>query len=203
MIKNIIFDVGNVLLDYRWLDLIREYAKDEEEAQRIHTSMHDDPYGTWTKYDQGLATKEEVVAAFVRKYPGEGDGIAWLMDHPEKMCVPRPAIWDKVHQLKEKGYGIYILSNYSEDLFYEHTKDAPFMKDMDGVMVSYMVHVNKPNREIYQALCEKYQLKPEECVFFDDRKENVEGAKAYGMDAIQVVSEEQLLANMETFCAFA
>ncbi len=198
-IRNIVFDIGHVLLEYRWLDLIREYVEDEEKAKRIRMCLDDDPYGYWNMYDKGLVTREEVIDAFRRKYPEEGEYIAWIFQQPDKMCIERPGIWEKVHQLKEKGYGIYLLSNYPKDLLFEHLKGVPFAKDVDGMVVSYMINICKPEPEIYQELFRKYQLKPEECVFFDDRMENVEGAVKMGMSAIQVVSEEQFLADMNIF----
>ena len=73
-----------------------------------------------------------------------------------------------------------------------HTKGAKFLNVLDGGVVSYQVHVLKPDREIYEILLEKYSLKAEECLFFDDRMDNVEGAKKVGIQAIQVTSREML-----------
>ena len=71
------------------------------------------------------------------------------------------------------------------------------MNDIDGLVVSYMVHKVKPDQAIYEALCEKYRLKPCECLFFDDRLENVQAAVNYGMQAKQVVSKEGLVEDLE------
>ena len=99
--------------------------------------------------------------------------------------------------LKEKGYKIYLLSNYSEELFHAHTKGAKFLDVLDGGVVSYQVHALKPDREIYEILLEKYSLKAEECLFFDDRMDNVEGAKKAGIQAIQVTSREMLNETLD------
>ena len=99
--------------------------------------------------------------------------------------------------LKEKGYKIYLLSNYSEELFHVHTKGAKFLDVLDGEVVSYQVHALKPDREIYEILLEKYSLKAEECLFFDDRMDNVEGAKKVGIQAIQVTSREMLNETLD------
>lgn len=109
------------------------------------------------------------------------------------MHVPRPKVWKRVHELKEKGYRIYLLSNYSKDFFQKHTKDASFMRDLDGAVVSYQIHETKPDAAIYEYLLEKYQLNPTECLFFDDRTENVEGAVNVGIAAKRVTGQEQLL----------
>ena len=82
-------------------------------------------------------------------------------------------------------------------MFSRHTKGKPFIDDMDGMMVSYMVHINKPDEGIYRALLEKYDLKPEESLFFDDRPENVEGAAKCGIDGIVVTGQEMLLEELD------
>ena len=113
------------------------------------------------------------------------------------MPVARPKVWELVHKLKEQGYKVYLLSNYSEELFKKHTEYADFMNDIDGLIVSYMIHKAKPDRAIYEALCEKYRLEPSECLFFDDRLENVQAAVNYGMQAKQVLSKEGLVEDLE------
>ena len=113
------------------------------------------------------------------------------------MHVKRPEVWEKVHELKKAGYGLYLLSNYSEDLFTKHTKGASFLNDIDGKVVSYQIHEIKPNSKIYLYLLDKYNLKADQCLFFDDREQNVEGAEKLGIHAICVESQEQLLGKLE------
>lgn len=195
--KNIVFDVGGVLLDYRWQQMLQDYGLSMEEADRVGRKTFDDPDGLWREYDRGVLTQEEVIAAYAERYPADEEVIRWFISHGEYMHVARPKVWKKVHELKEKGYRIYLLSNYSEDLFKKHTEYADFMKELDGLIVSYMIKKVKPDPAIYHALCEKYGLIPEECLFFDDREENVKAAIAYGMDAIQVISAEGLLQDLD------
>ena len=71
------------------------------------------------------------------------------------------------------------------------------MNDIDGLIVSYMVHKAEPDPAIYAALCEKYELNPSECLFFDDRLENVQAAISYGMQAKRVLSKEGLVEDLE------
>lgn len=195
--KNIIFDVGDVLLQYRWKDMLVDYGLSAEEAERVGTELFDNPERLWSEFDLGEIPDEELIARYSKKYPKDKEAIAWFIRHGEYMHVARPAVWKMVKKLKQEGYGIYLLSNYSEGLFKKHTEYADFMQDIDGMVVSYMVNKAKPDRAIYQALCDKYNLKPEECLFFDDRAENVEGAVKFGMDSIQVVSQKQLLTELE------
>ena len=195
--KNIIFDVGDVLLDYRWQQMLMDYGLDESEAYRVGRELFDDPDGLWHEYDLGVKSQEEIIQEFEQKHPKDAEVIRWFISHGEYMHVARPAIWKLVHQLKEAGYHLYILSNYPEILFKKHTQYADFMDDMEGMVVSYMLHVGKPERVVYQTLCDRYGLNKEECLFFDDRAENVQGAIDFGMRAKRVLSAKGLAADLE------
>ena len=197
--KNIVIDVGNVLLSYRWKAMLEDYGLPADEAERIGREMFDCPEKIWSKFDLGVETDEQIIEDFEKIYPDDKKPIRWFIEHGEYMEVPRPAIWETVHQLKEAGYRLYILSNYPESLFKKHTEYADFMKDMDGLMVSYMIHKAKPGRDIYAALCEKYQLTPSESIFFDDRAENVQGAIDFGMDSELVTDAESFRKRLEEF----
>ena len=187
--KNIIFDVGDVLLEYRWKDmLVQDYGMTEERAVQIGKSMFDDPL--WSGLDLGNPL-EETICRYEKKYPEYAKEIRWFLTHGEYMHVKRP------EELKKAGYGIYLLSNYSEDLFTKHTKGASFLNDIDGKVVSYQIHEIKPNSKIYLYLLDKYNLKADQCLFFDDRKQNVEGAEKLRIHAIRVESQEQLLGELE------
>lgn len=195
--KNIIFDVGDVLLDYRWQQMLMDYGLDESEAYRVGRELFDDPDGLWHEYDLGVKSQEEIIQEFEQKHPKDAEVIRWFISHGEYMHVARPAIWKLVHQLKEAGYHLYILSNYPEILFKKHTQYADFMDDMEGMVVSYMLHVGKPERIVYQTLCDRYGLNKEECLFFDDRAENVQGAIDFGMRAKRVLSAKELAVDLE------
>lgn len=199
MIKNLIFDVGGVLFDYRWKEMFMDYGLDEDNAIRVGTQMFNDPDRTWDIFELGIKSDEEIADIFCKKYPGDEDVIRWFIRHGEYMQVPRPKVWKKVHELKQKGYKIYILSNYPESLFKKHTEYADFMDDIDGLMVSYMIHKAKPAEDIYKALCDKYGLDRSESIFFDDRSENVEGAVKFGMKSVKILSEQVLLDELDRF----
>lgn len=197
MIRNLIFDVGDVLVEYRWFEMLtRDYGLSEAEAKRIGGEMFDNEI--WVQgLDGGKLSLEEAIHQYELKYPDDVDVMGWFLRNGEQMAVKRPEVWDKVAALKENGYKIYLLSNYSEELFHVHTKGAKFLDVLDGGVVSYQVHALKPDREIYEILLEKYSLKAEECLFFDDRMDNVEGAKKAGIQAIQVTSREMLNETLD------
>ena len=195
MIKNIIFDVGDVLLEYRWKDMLKDYGLPDDEAYKVGNLMFND--NLWHEFDLANMTRDEIVGQYLKNYPDYAKVMQWFMTHGELMHVKREDVWEKAQKLKEKGYGIYILSNYSQELFEKHTKDAPFMSLADGVVVSYQIHITKPDEKIYRYLLDKYNLKAEECIFFDDREENTEAARKLGIEAITVTSKEFLLDELD------
>ena len=195
MIKNIIFDVGDVLLEYRWKDMLKDYGLPDDEAYKVGNLMFND--NLWHEFDLANMTRDEIVGQYLKNYPDYAEVMQWFMTHGELMHVKREDVWEKAQKLKEKGYGIYILSNYSQELVEKHTKDAPFISLADGVVVSYQIHITKPDEKIYRYLLDKYNLKAEECIFFDNREENTEAARKLGIEAITVTSKEFLLDELD------
>lgn len=198
MIKNIIFDVGDVLLEYRWKDMLTDYGMTSEEALRIGQEMFRDDL--WSELDLANFTEAEIIEKYQEKYPEDKEVIAWFITHGEYMHVTRPKVWAYIPKLKEKGYRLYILSNYSENLFKKHTAEADFLREMDGIVVSYMIHRTKPSLEIYRYLLDTYALKAEECIFFDDRAENTKAAEALGIRAVTITSQEKIIEELEKLC---
>ncbi len=197
MIKNLIFDVGNVLIEYRWNQMLLDYGLSKEEAAVAGPLFFE--HETWKELDLGNMPVEDVIVLYEKQLPQYAGLIRWFLTHLELMPIPRPDVWEKVHALKEKGYKIYLLSNYNEDFFRVHTQDAAFLQDIDGKVVSYEIHKIKPYPEIYQYLLDKYELKPEESVFFDDRPENTQTAKELGMKTYTITSKEYLLDVLDEF----
>lgn len=195
MIKNIIFDVGEVLLGYRWKEMLMDYGLKESEAIRVGNLIFND--NLWTQLDMQSEPTESIIKKYELKYPDEAVVIRWFIEHGELMQVKRYDVWDQVHTLKQAGYKIYLLSNYSKDLFEKHTKDAVFLNDIDGMVVSYQIHKIKPDPDIYRYLLQKYSLKAEECIFFDDRNDNTVAAQKLGIQAVTVESKDVLMKNID------
>lgn len=195
--KNIIFDIGSVLIGYRWRDMCLDAGWDEEKADKVGRAFFLNPL--WPDFDAGIVGTKELLASVAKEYPGLEEDARFFITGGKKMTVERPEVWKLAEKLKEKGYRIYLLSNYSEELFTVHTEGLPFLDFADGRVISYEIHEIKPNPAIYEYLLQKYQLKAEECLFFDDRPENTEAARKLGMEAVTVVdgSEELLLRELE------
>lgn len=179
MIKNIIFDMGNVLLKYDPEVCLCHYMDHEEDRAVIRKELFEGP--EWEQGDLGLLTDLERYDKVKERVPErlhealKNCALFWTM------CMKPVKGAQKFCQVaKDMGYRIYILSNASSS-FYDYFSDFAPLDYFDGSVVSCDIHIVKPDIRIYGHLCEKYNLLPEECFFIDDRKENVEAAKAFGM----------------------
>jgi putative hydrolase of the HAD superfamily len=175
--------------------LTKDYGMDEESALEFGKWVFDDPL--WSELDLGNYPLDYIVQKFMEKRPKWKEEMKWFIDNCELMSVFRPEVYDRVHKLRERGFHIYLLSNYNASILWRHSKGASFYADIDGKIVSSEVNVIKPDRAIYEKLFETYNLVPEESFFFDDRKENIEGANACGTDGYIVTTEEDLLTKLD------
>ena len=113
MIRNLVFDVGGVLLEYRWQDMFRQQGLSEEEIGKLEQVLFRDEIWAW-KLDTGAITVAQAIVEFREKGVPHPEEVTWFLEHIEEMSVPRPEIWQQVVDLKEKGYRFYLLSYYSQ-----------------------------------------------------------------------------------------
>ena len=182
MIKNIVFDMGNVLLWFdrdRFLDAVGAEGEDRKILMNnVYLSVE------WARMDRGSMTEAEAAASMCTHVPERlHEKVHLLVDQWDRPIYPVEGMAQLVRDLKTAGYGIYLLSNASYRQ-HEYWPRVPGSKFFDGTLISADVKLMKPQREIYDLLCSKFSLKPEECVFIDDSAANIEGAEVAGMRGI-------------------
>lgn len=197
MIKNIVFDVGNVLVEWDPQKALRELGIDGEDMEAVlDATVRSD---VWNESDRSTLSDEELLSRMIGNAPGYEEKIRQLWEHVQL------AIWQFdysrawINRLKENGYRVYILSNYSKYAYEKTIEALSFLEDVDGALFSYEVHQIKPEPEIYLSLLQRFHLNAEECVFLDDRKENVEAARQQGICGIQFHSYEQAVAELQRY----
>ena len=172
-----------------------EYGLTPQEADNFYKITLRDPM--WVEFDLENIPYKEAEELFIKKYPDQEDALRYFFENDHKMPVARPNVYEKCEQLLDKGYKLYILSNYSSKLFETHTSIIPIINRFTGKVVSYMIHKIKPDHAIYEELYKRYSINPHESLFFDDRAENVQASIETGMDAIIVESEDGLINDLE------
>lgn len=189
MIKNIIFDIGNVLTDFRWKDFLQDKGFDGEMIKRIAAASILSPL--WCELDRGAWTEEELMQGFIGEAPELEKELHIAYDDIHGMVTPRAYAIPWLQELKAKGYRVLYLSNFSRKAEAECSEALDFLPYMDGGILSYKEQLIKPDPAIYQLLLARYNLVPEECVFLDDTLANVEAAEALGIHGIHFITKEQ------------
>ena len=196
MIRNIIFDIGKVLVSYEPDAYMDRLGLDEKAKAAINQAMFQNKL--WDESDQGLGTPEELLQKFIAGAPEYAEEITKIHQTVGETVELMPYAMEWILDLKARGYHTYYLSNYGERIRREASKELSFLSHMDGGIMSYTVHLAKPDPAIYQTLLDRYGLKAEECVFLDDTVRNVEAAQALGIAGIVVTSQEQAKKELET-----
>lgn len=201
MIKNIVFDMGRVLIEYDPMRVCRQFIETESDREKVLDALFRSP--EWIELDRGAITEEEAMVIVKERLSEEylKDAAQKCMDEWDTYNIePKAGMQELVEELKAKGYHIYLLSNASHRLrTYQHI--IPGINLFDGMIVSAEERCIKPDAEIYKRLFEKYDLVPEECFFIDDLQENIDGAKKCGMDGYCFAdgNVERLKQFLQTF----
>ncbi len=183
MIRNIVFDMGGVLIrfDPEWF-LTRDGITDPGDRTLILNELFRS--AEWAMMDSGMLTEASAEPLILARVPDRlKDSVRHLLFH---WAYPRdtiPNMEDLVRRLKDSGYALYLLSNAStaqHDYWPLYTVSRYF----DGKLISCDVKVVKPSHEIYQIFTEKFALNPDECLFIDDTPPNVAAAIACGWEGI-------------------
>lgn len=181
MIKTVIFDVGNVLMKFNWWPYLCSMFG-EEQAHHVHAAIWKND--CWDELNRGARSEEELIHLMEISTPELKTEIHQALDHVDECMVKLDYAIPWIKQLKEMGYQVVFLSNYSELLKRAKPEVLDFLPYMDGGVFSCDVKWIKPEPEIYQTLCELCHLTPEECLFVDDNLANIEMAKKLGFHAI-------------------
>ena len=197
MIKNIVFDIGNVLVKIQPDQAMRELGIAEEKIPKMAQATYLNPI--WGELDRGVIPEAEIIDEMVTVAPEyEEDIRLFFRDGKDKVVKAYPYAKDWIEELQESGYKVYLLSNYPENYFELHMRNQlDFVNIVDGKIISGMVKMVKPDADIYQCLFDTYKLNPEECVFLDDRPENIEGGEKLGMQGIVFESYEGAKVKLE------
>ena len=189
MIKNIILDIGGIILDDGKENLRKYLQVSKEETEKLYKIV----YGSkgFRQYLLGYINLEECMNSVISEDSEYKDYIEkMLLKSNLKDIVPIKAnVLQVIRELKEK-YNIYFLSNNTKET-YEYIEDI--LNEFDGGIYSFKVHLCKPNPEIYKKLLYTYNLKKEESIFFDDRQRNVDIGNKLGIKSIKFDTEQDIL----------
>ena len=176
VIKNVIFDIGNVILYFNRDFLLGTYYQGED-----YELIKEKLFHKWEEQDEGLITSQEYIKNVLASLPQKYHHVAnTVLNYWEYSMRYTDGIISLIQELKEKGYKLYILSNMT-DHFISRDYKFPILKEFDGIVYSAPIKMIKPNPKIFEYILNKYDLNPEECVFTDDTKPNLASAARFGI----------------------
>lgn len=190
MIKNIIFDIGNVILQFDIKEVIPNFTKKENEKQFIINNIINSP--EWLQYsliDTGFISREQAIEIVEDRTNHINDELIekfWYRYNDYSFINDN--VIDIIKELKEKDYKIYLLSNINSHT-YNHIKYNKLFNLVDGYVFSYIEHQVKPYVGIYNTLLERYKLIPQECLFIDDNIKNIKTANELGIQGKKVIPD--------------
>lgn len=198
MYKNIVFDLGGVVVGFDPLNYLADRFRDEaleSELFRITFASNE-----WRKMDAGELTREQAEHEMLQaaKKAGHYFEVQAILDDWTSMLRTQHSVVSIIKQLKKSGYNVYFLSNISRDIL-NLIEQRDFWHLFDGGVASCEILVNKPSPQIYETLLSRYDLKKEETLFTDDNPVNVKAAYDLGITAIQFQGAESLLKSFTAY----
>lgn len=181
VVKNVVFDVGNVLLWWKPQNVVAEVFPQEDANLLTLQMFKSDP---WKDLNRGLLTAEDLINLYHQTLGIEKPKLEFLMERVKESLTPIPDSLEFLKELADRRIPLYCITDNIHELMARLREKYDFWKHFQGVVVSAEVGVLKPAPEIYQHLLDTYHLKAEECLFIDDYDINIEGAKNMGMQGI-------------------
>ena len=192
--KDIVFDLGAVLIDWNPRYLYRKIFADEKETERFLTEVC--PMSWNVEMDggkpfvQGCQERTKLFPQYAAQINAYDTRWAEMLGGAIEGTV------QILRELKQKGHRVYALSNWSAEKFPLAKAKFPFLNEFDGLVISGKEKCVKPQPKIFQMLLSRYHLQAQNCIFIDDNPDNIKGAQTLGFDTVLFTSPENLRAAL-------
>ncbi len=196
MIRNIVFDFGGVLVEYDFPSFFAQSLGGEEQARQFMAQVFTEENNS--RLDKADKSFDQYMAEWKRQWPQYAREID-IFDkrYTDIFTSEVPGIAELMGELKAKGYRLLGLSNWSTKVFDVMRKFPKPFALLDGSLISHQVRLLKPDQAIYEAFCRKFGVKPADCLFIDDKAENIEGAQRAGWHGVVFTTTEQLRRDLK------
>jgi len=191
---NFIFDVGNVLVDFKPSVYLRNLFTDNALVEKMHKTVFKSPQ--WLYMDLGLMTHSEAIDFYCAREPEYESEIYHTMQNLNDMFIPIPDTIELLPILKGAGHDLYYLSNIHKEIRDFLLSNHEYFELFDGGIFSCDIKAAKPSPEIYRHLIKKYSIVPENSVFFDDVQENVSAAEKEGIESVLFTTADCVMSYL-------
>ncbi|MBL4935288.1 HAD family phosphatase [Clostridium sp. YIM B02515] len=196
MIKNVIFDIGRVLLDFEPFIYLNNLYSDSNLSKLLYEEIFCSK--EWIGLDEGSINDIDAVNIFCKRNPNYNKEIMQIMSNWTDILSPIEGTVEVLETLKKSNYKIYLLSNFHYNAFNQVYSKYKFLKLANGIVISSHINLLKPNKEIYNHLLDKYSLKASESIFIDDTLANIEAAKSIDIATIHFKNSNQLKDDLKS-----
>jgi putative hydrolase of the HAD superfamily len=197
MIKNIIFDLGNVLISWKPEEYLINNGFTKDSRETILKEVFRSP--EWLALDDGKISLEEAVNSIASTSSLKTGEIYSVFDLRTKILFPLEGNTKMLPGLRKEGFKLYYLSNFPEDIFDEVEGKYEFFRYFSGGLISARAKVSKPDERIYKILLDTYSLLPEESLFIDDTHANAISAETIGISVIHLSEPSALKEKLQDF----
>ncbi|MGM9946589.1 HAD-IA family hydrolase [Floccifex sp.] len=195
MIKNIVYDLGNVLVTFDPHSFLNELIQSKEKEQKIYDFYFKSD--KWILYDQGIYSTKDLKEMGIQMFPELRKEIEIVLDLWIEYVKPIP---ENIECLSFfSNYQQFIISDIPESNYLYLKTNYDFLNQVNGGIFSYQEKIVKPNKKMFTRLLEKYKIKAHECVFIDDKLENVQAAQSLGFYGIHLKHPLTLKKQLEEF----
>ncbi len=195
MIKNIVFDLGNVLISFKPDEFFYKNGYDEPAVKVLIDEIFRSR--EWLMLDNGDITTKEAIEGISAKSSLKTEVIASVFNLRTKIMFPLAYNTKMLPELKKHGFKLYYLSNFPDDIFDEVFNKYDFFRYFDGGIISARVNASKPDTRIFRILIDKYSLSANESLFIDDSEINVKAAESIGMKGLHIKKSGDLASEIE------
>lgn len=195
MIRNIVFDLGNVLISF----VPSEFFKNKNYPENIRNIILTDIFNSseWLLLDNGDISVGEAVESISRKSSLKKEEIALIFNFRTEIMFPLDDNVRLLPALKKQGLRLYYLSNFPLDVFEQIKNDYFFFRYFDGGIISSEVKLSKPDLRIFRLLLDRFSLVPKETLFIDDIETNVNAALKTGMSGMTTFGSSKIKDSLE------
>lgn len=197
MIKNIIFDLGNVLLKFQPSEFLLRFTDDVEYIDQFVPKIFRST--VWMELDRGIISIEDAKNTYISQYPKEENFLTLFFNHWMEMLTPINKNIEILKAVRDLGYKTYILSNFIKEVYTFIEKKYNIFTLFDGKIISGFEKTIKPEKAIYLELLNRYHLNPEESLFIDDVLFFLKPAKKLGMKTIWNKPETDLREELRKY----
>ena len=198
MIKNIIFDIGGVIVDYKFGDYVERLGLDKKTTKVLSTQVLYTPL--WDKFSKGLVSAEEFLTETKKQVPeyAEYVDMLWKTENLRKMIPPFERTLNLIKQLKEKGYKLFVISDMEEyTIRYLKSTIEGFEDLFDDIIYSCRVGQLKKDGDVFDLAIKRFAINPEESIFIDDVQRNLDQAQKRNINTFHFTDPKQNVIDLK------